>query len=331
MSFTPEQVSLIKAAADFGLSRGVKLFLVGGAVRDLLLGHGLEDKDIDFMVEGEAIPFAKEFASKIGGTVKDFPNFHTAKILNSPSFEAVAEIDFASAREESYSKPGALPDVSIATVTQDLKRRDFTINAMALEVTADAGYLRTGPIEPAMLKPLLVDNFGGFADLQHKLVRIIHPRSFVDDPTRIFRGCRYALRISGKLETATEKALIEALNSNALETVSNFRKLSELKAICSEKDPAEVFRLLSAYGVFDVFLFYDRSHEVEFLDALTRLAELPINDTDGRYELLLAIAFSSLGDPRAEARFRELGFGRKRILSWAKLLAEGRQGKISKN
>jgi tRNA nucleotidyltransferase (CCA-adding enzyme) len=198
------------------------VYLVGGAVRDLLLDQGRAD--IDLVVEGDAT----SLASRLGADVVSHERFATAKVELDGH-----RVDIASARSESYPHPGALPAVEpAATLEADLSRRDFTINAMAV------------PLE----EPVLVDPHGGQADLAAGLLRVLHPRSFVDDPTRALRAARYAARFGFELESGTARLLGAA----DLGTVSADRREAELLRLAGETEAARAFALLAEWGLVEL-------------------------------------------------------------------------------
>jgi tRNA nucleotidyltransferase (CCA-adding enzyme) len=163
--------------------QGAPLFLVGGAVRDLLLGRS--HVDLDLAVEGETARIAEALALRTGGRAVLHPRFGTATVSG-----AGFVVDLVRSRRESYAQPGALPDVEPAPLLDDLRRRDFTINAMALRLTAPAGEI--------------VDPFGGQDDIERGLLRVLHEESFRDDATRMLRGVRYAARLGFRFDDATE-------------------------------------------------------------------------------------------------------------------------------
>jgi tRNA nucleotidyltransferase (CCA-adding enzyme) len=195
------------------------VYLVGGAVRDLLLGRGRAD--IDLVVEGDAAALA----SRLGADVVSHERFATAKVnLDGHG------IDIATARTESYPQPGSLPVVEPAVrVEADLARRDFTINAMAI---------------PLGSEPDLIDPHAGRADLAAGLLRVLHPGSFADDPTRALRAARYAARFGFELEGETAALLREA----DLATVSADRREAELLRLAGEAKAPRAFSLLAEWG-----------------------------------------------------------------------------------
>lgn len=211
--------SLAGIEALRSLAEKVPAYLVGGVVRDLLLAR--PRLDIDVVIEGDvaALAAAPGFVLESGG------RFLTGTL----SLDG-AEIDIAQARAETYPQPGALPEVTPATIDQDLARRDFTVNAMAIPLAGNAE---------------LIDPHGGLDDLRAGTVRVLHDRSFIDDPTRALRAARYAARFDLELEPRTEKLLRAA----DLSTVSDDRVQGELRRIAAEPDPAKAVSLIVEWGI----------------------------------------------------------------------------------
>ncbi|MCB1602931.1 MAG: CCA tRNA nucleotidyltransferase, partial [Xanthomonadales bacterium] len=178
-------------------------YLVGGFVRDLLLKQPVND--FDFVVEGDAIKLGKQLVKTFGGKLTPHFKFHTA-IWHLPSTFNLqpATLDLITARKEMYEKPGALPTVTPSNIEDDLRRRDFTINAMAVRLDGE-GF---GEV---------LDPLDGQADLERGVIRVLHPNSFMDDPTRIFRAIRYEGRYSFTLEPST----LEGINLEALKVLSS--------------------------------------------------------------------------------------------------------------
>lgn len=205
---------------------GVRVALVGGIVRDLLRGERT-GRDVDLVVEGDAAELARRVAP--AGRVTVHRRFGTATIEGEGGFR----MDLASARRETYPRPGALPEVERAALEDDLARRDFSVNAIAWE--------------PAAAR--LHDPFGGVADLAARRLRVLHPRSFVDDPTRIFRAVRYANRLGLGIDASTKRLLRAALAAGALETVSADRIRNELAKIVSEPAWPAAIRLAEKWGL----------------------------------------------------------------------------------
>jgi tRNA nucleotidyltransferase (CCA-adding enzyme) len=240
------------------------VYLVGGAVRDLLLGR--DRADVDLMVEGDATALAAE----LGGANSEHDRFGTVKV----DVEG-HEVDIVGARTETYERPGALPTVTpAADVKEDLARRDFTINAMAI---------------PLQGEPHLIDPHGGQGDLEQGLLRVLHDRSFVDDPTRAIRAARYASRFGFELEPRTEQLLRET----DLTTVSADRRRSELERLAAGEDACAGFELLGDWGVIDL-----RPGGIELMEAVDSLLRTPHwAELVPRERALVAAA---LGPPGAE-------------------------------
>lgn len=224
---------LLKEMGEFANSRKEKIYVVGGFVRDLLLGkHSL---DVDTVLEGDGIVFAREFASLKNVKCHVHPEFRTATLF----FDGIS-IDVATARTEYYEMPGALPKVEVSNLRKDLYRRDFTINAMA--VSLNPGSFGT-----------LIDFFGGRRDLQAGKIRVLHGMSFVEDPTRILRALRYTARFGYSLGEKTEKLLVDAVKRGYLKSVSSARIRAELERTLKEDKRSASFELFQKYGVFKVF------------------------------------------------------------------------------
>jgi tRNA nucleotidyltransferase (CCA-adding enzyme) len=243
---------------------GDPVYLIGGAVRDLLLGRGRAD--IDLVVEGNAAALAQ----RLGVEVTSHDRFGTAKVKLDGH-----EIDIAGARSESYPRPGALPVVAPgADLAADLRRRDFTINAMAI---------------PLRGEPRLIDPHGGEADLAARQLRVLHDGSFVDDPTRALRAARYAARFGFGLEERTA----ELIRETDLATVSADRREAELLRLAGEEAAAGGFALLAEWGLLKL--------RADGIDLVEKAAQLlgsdPWRNVAPRDRALLAAA---LGPPRGE-------------------------------
>ena len=199
--------NLLKEIGEIADREGINAFVVGGFVRDALLG--ISDKDIDIVVEANAIDFAKILVDKLNvGARHALPllgtheGFKTATI-NKGNYR----VDVVTARKECYKKPAALPEVKAATIREDLFRRDFTINAMAISLNKN----NFGE---------LVDFYNGKKDLESKKIRILHDKSFIDDPTRIFRAIRFQKRLGFVIEPRTQKLMTDAINMGMIEKLN---------------------------------------------------------------------------------------------------------------
>jgi tRNA nucleotidyltransferase (CCA-adding enzyme) len=208
----------------------IPIYIVGGTLRDIILGF--EVKDIDIVVEAPPEKFVKYISSlSIKGRL--LKRFYTYKI--DLSNNEIAHIDIAMARKETYPKPGMLPQVSSGSIEEDLFRRDFTINAFAAPL-----YL-TGIGE-------IIDPIKGLKDLDSKIIRVLHNKSFIDDPTRIFRAVRFKVRLGFRIEPYTQKLIEEAIKSKTLSTVSNARINKEINLCLQEDRRIEILEELIKLG-----------------------------------------------------------------------------------
>jgi tRNA nucleotidyltransferase (CCA-adding enzyme) len=234
----PELAGRVDALAEAGDRLGLGVALVGGPVRDLLLGR--RGVDVDLIVEpragadGEAARRLAEAVLGPGEAIVAHDRFGTVTLAG-----PAGTIDLAAARAERYAAPGALPLVSPGTLEQDLARRDFGVNAMAVPLNAVA---RAG-------RGALVDPLGGQGDLAAKRLRVLHGRSFHDDPTRAFRAARLAARLGFRLEGASRHGLTAALAAGAFDAVSGERFRAELAKLFGEPDPGRALAWLERWGV----------------------------------------------------------------------------------
>jgi len=224
----PEQVRFLRRAGETARSLGMRLYLVGGPVRDLLWGRPV--LDLDLVVEGEAEALAEALVRREGGRVRARSPFLTVKV----DLPSVGPVDIATARAEDYPHPGALPRVRPASLREDLARRDFTLHAMAVD------------LDPSAFGRL-VDPFDGEADLRAGLIRVLHDRSFVDDATRILRAVRYEQRLGFRIEPHTLALLQEGLPY--LDTLSPDRVRHELERTLYEPLPERALARMEALGV----------------------------------------------------------------------------------
>jgi tRNA nucleotidyltransferase (CCA-adding enzyme) len=226
--YLPSRVlQLVETTSNEADKLGGRVYLVGGVVRDLLLDY--PNFDLDLAVEGDAVRLAQQIADISQAKLVTHPRFGTAK-LSYGDFT----LDFATARAETYAKPGALPTVTSGTLNNDLFRRDFSINAMAISLAPD----NYGD---------LIDPYQGKSDLEHRLIRILHPKSFSDDATRILRAIRYEQRLGFKLETQTARLLKR--DTPMIDTISADRIRHELESIFREKSPEYAIKRLGELGV----------------------------------------------------------------------------------
>jgi tRNA nucleotidyltransferase (CCA-adding enzyme) len=238
-SLAEDQLRLLHLVVDEATEQNIPLYIVGGAVRDLILGRSLND--FDLTVEGDAIALARGLTRKHGGGVTAHVKFGTAKwsLPNHLKPFGIAQgkldagahgtLDLISARSETYKHPGALPTVALGTIEDDLRRRDFTINAMAVRLDGvHLGELR--------------DDLNGRKNLQNGLIRVLHPRSFIDDPTRMYRAVRYEVRYGFRLAEDTLALIPEA--RAFVEKLSPQRIRHELDLILDEPNAVTMLKRL---------------------------------------------------------------------------------------
>jgi tRNA nucleotidyltransferase (CCA-adding enzyme) len=212
---------------------GLRLYAVGGCVRDGLLGR--VTRDLDLVTEADPRPLAAVCVRRWGGAVEEFDRFGTVR-LRLPG----ARVDIAGARAETYAHPAALPEVRPAKLEEDLGRRDFTVNAMARELAPEGA-------------GALIDPFRGVKDLKARALRVLHPLSFRDDPTRLFRGARYAGRLGLRPDPAAAKLLEEAVRERWPALLSRERVRQELCRILEEKDSGPAMGLLKRWKLLRCF------------------------------------------------------------------------------
>jgi tRNA nucleotidyltransferase (CCA-adding enzyme) len=206
-------------------------WLVGGSVRDLMLGRNI--KDLDIVVEGDPEPLARRLAEEFGGRLGARSHFGTQALVIEEN-----RIDLATARCESYAEPAALPEVKPAGLEEDLLRRDFTVNSMALDLHQDSF-------------GKLVDPRGGQFDLKGKLIRVLHDRSFVDDPTRMYRAVRFATRLGFEMAEETAGLMGKAIAEGMVERLSPARLGREVKLALAEKQLYDVSKMMRDNGLWN--------------------------------------------------------------------------------
>lgn len=227
----------------------MRAYLVGGIVRDIILNKEIGN-DIDIVVEGDAIKLAKEFARQGNYSLLKFDEFLTAKVktLN-------LKIDFATARKEIYEYPGAYPKVKKASIKEDLSRRDFTINTLAIDITAD----NFG---------IMLDYFNGYKDIKDKVIRILYQLTFIEDPIRILRAVRFAGRFNFKIGKTTEKLLKIAVDQKLLDVAPTGRINLELNLTFNEAKVIEIINLMDKYKILHSLFpnFFLSEEKKEFLE-----------------------------------------------------------------
>jgi tRNA nucleotidyltransferase (CCA-adding enzyme) len=226
---------VLRVAGAHGDTLGIPVAAVGGLVRDLLLGRVDERTDLDLVVEGSAVALARELATGFGGRALEHPVFLTATVVLPDG----RRVDVASARREAYRRPGALPVVEPASLAADLARRDFSVNALAVRLD-HAAWGR------------LVDATGGLADLRARRIRVLHPLSFVEDPTRIFRAARFAARLGWRVDPTTRRLASHAARLAVYRALSGDRLRAELEILLAEKRPVAALREAGDLGAWSL-------------------------------------------------------------------------------
>ena len=205
-----------------------KVYLVGGPVRDVILGQDIND--LDFGIEGDALSFSRVIARELDGEVIDHPQFMTTSVI-APDIK----IDLATSRKETYAGNGILPQVVPGSVSDDLARRDFSINAMAIPLWQE--------------HPKLLDPYGGLIDLNARLIRVLHGKSFNEDPTRLFRAIKYESRLGFSIATDSLSMMFSAVENEVMSMVSGARIRRELELIFSEPTALAIISRSQALGL----------------------------------------------------------------------------------
>jgi tRNA nucleotidyltransferase (CCA-adding enzyme) len=292
-----EAVAALHTIGKQAAHEGTRAYIVGGFVRDMLLG--VTNLDIDIVVEGDGVAFAEALAASIGARTKVHRRFGTAVVWFSESFH----VDIASARTEYYARPGALPTVERSSLRQDLFRRDFTMNAMA------------ACLEPGAFGAVS-DPFAGLKDLSAGVVRVLHSLSFVDDPTRVLRAARFETRYDFTMDESTEGLARRAVSMGMLAEVSGARVREELLDIIDEPSPVSALRRLEELGALEVLLppgadakaaiTAFAKTERALTELSTRFGRLSVS----RRELLLSLLAASGGRRSAAKWLKHLHIGR---------------------
>ena len=223
-------LELLHAFGATGDQLGLPVYVVGGFVRDLLLG--VENLDMDVTVEGDGIFFAEKFAELHGCRVRSHPVFGTAVLI----FPDGGKVDVASTRLEFYESPGMLPTVERSSLRHDLYRRDFTINTLAISINEKSF-------------GLLTDFYGGLQDIHESVIRVLHNLSFIEDPTRLFRAIRFEQRLGFHIAPHTENLMRTGIRMDMPAKVSGIRLLNELKIILQEKEPISAINRMAQLGL----------------------------------------------------------------------------------
>lgn len=227
--FPSEVFDLLKLSGRVARDLGFTAYLVGGSIRDLLRGES--NLDIDIVIEGNGIDFARALGKILSVKVKSHRRFGTAVVITD-----FLKFDVATARTEYYESPAALPRVEMSSIKKDLYRRDFTINTMAVRLNPD----HFGQ---------LIDYFGGQKDIKERTIRILHNLSFIEDPTRAFRAIRFAERFGFRISKHTMNLIKTAVRINLFDKLSGTRMYDELNLLFLETDPVKAFQRLAEFDL----------------------------------------------------------------------------------
>ncbi len=270
---------ILSEAVEIGVKHGVPIYLVGGAVRDLLMGEPVADLDIT--VENDASTVAHALAARLSGRVVSRSQFGTFKVDM-----AGESVDVVTSRRETYRKPGALPTVSPSSIDDDLQRRDFTINAMALRLTP----------EPVVV----LDPCGGQDDIRSRTIRVLHDGSFRDDATRMLRAVRYEQRLGFSLSHDTEALLTS--DAPYLDTISGDRLRREMSLIFKEGNAPAILLRAARLGLLAALYRHLPSEE----ELERRLSAIPASAHIGNPRSYLALLAVAMNESEAEGFIQRL-------------------------
>lgn len=297
----PEPIqNILKLVGEVGDLLKVNVYVVGGFVRDLLLGK--PTFDVDIVVEGDGIEFATKLTQKTCAHYKTHERFKTAKVIFKEGFK----IDIASARKEVYKHPAALPTINTGGIYNDMLRRDFSINAMAIQLNS-ANYGN------------LIDFVGGEKDLKEGVIRVLHDKSFIDDPTRIFRAIRFACRHEFKLSKKTKELITKSATPNVFLHLSKQRLRDELILILNDDNPKEAIlqlhqldllkyiHLSLQFGERQATLFKKISHTLFYLELI--IGHKPIQ----KWLIYLLALIDNLSKEEASEFMQHLKFTKRQL------------------
>ncbi|MDP8212687.1 MAG: hypothetical protein P9X22_05265 [Candidatus Zapsychrus exili] len=296
-----EQLVLIKKIGDKADSLKKRAYIVGGVVRDIILDK--KSLDLDIAIVSDAIDFAKNISKIIKGRLVVYSKFKTATLFLNNG----ASIDFVMARKESYKTLGALPDVELGSLRDDLFRRDFTINAIGISINKNSF-------------GNLIDEFKGVDDLKKKKIRVLHNKSFIDDPTRILRAIRFEARLGFQIENKTLKLLKQAIDKNAPDTVTSARYFNEFRKMFKEDDPVKCLKRLRELGAEKFLGFRPRMCLRNVRQLHLRLKDIGGKNI-GRSAMYMAALFKKLKIKTLEDNLEKFQITKKEkkiVLEWYK-------------
>src|ERR1700736_3898929 len=226
---SPDQQKAVTLVQDAAKAAGMNLYLTGGAIRDIVTGFPI--RDLDFTVQGNALKLQKDL-ERVGAVVGDADNETKALLLTLPGG---VRAEIAMARSEHYEKPGKAPQMAPATIIDDLRRRDFTVNAMALSLNEGS-------------RGLLMDPFNGVADIEAKVIRVLHNYAFLEDPSRMIRATRFTTRFHWPLEERTQARYESGKENGYIEHIRSLSIGYEIEQLAYEDDPHGVLKAYEKEG-----------------------------------------------------------------------------------
>jgi tRNA nucleotidyltransferase (CCA-adding enzyme) len=299
-----EVVELLSAAGEAADRLSMRAYAVGGFVRDLVMR--VENLDVDIVVEGDGIAFAEAFGASQGARVRPHHKFGTAVLVFRDGFK----VDVATARVEYYLEPAALPTVEFSSLKQDMYRRDFTINTLAV---------RLNPVGFGEL----IDFFGAQRDIKEKVIRVLHSLSFVEDPTRILRAMRFERRFGFAVSRHTTNLIRNAVRLDLVGKLPKPRLYADLELILQEEDPVAIFRRISEVGLGPSIhpgLTLDRP-QLELLgetgEVLVWFSLLYLEEKVEKWGVLFLSLLDPLPSEEAKRLARDLGV-RSRLREWVR-------------
>jgi tRNA nucleotidyltransferase (CCA-adding enzyme) len=302
----PERVlTLLTAAGECADRLGMRAYVVGGFVRDLVMRG--ENLDVDIVVEGEGIRFAEAFGEEEGARVRPHHKFGTAVLVFPDGFK----VDVASARVEYYLEPGALPTVEYSSLKQDMYRRDFTINTLAVRLNP-AGFGE------------LIDFFGAQRDIKEKGIRVLHSLSFVEDPTRILRAVRFERRFGFAISRHTLNLIRNAVRLELVARLPKPRLFGELELILQEADPVSILSRLGEFGIgpsVHSAITFDKQQVgllQETQEVLAWFSLLFLDEEVEKWAVLFLALLDSLPSADAKKLAKDLGV-RSRVREWVRI------------
>jgi tRNA nucleotidyltransferase/poly(A) polymerase len=303
---TPAQNRVAAEVQSVTAEAGISLFLAGGAMRDMLGGFPI--RDLDFTIEGNPVKLAKAVAARTGAAIADIDDLRKRVEMRFPG-GVTAELSMA--RTERYLKPGAKPHVTPATIHEDLKGRDFTINSIALSLSRAS-------------RGLLIDPTNGLGDLERRELRAASNYCFYDDPSRVFRLIRLRARLRFEIEERTRMQYVNAREAGMLEKISPHARFRELRQMAGEPAPADLLKLLDEEGLLALFCpaLAVRKLNVQGLQKLQKAkqlipfgVELPVND----FALFLDLLGEELNARERMSLIKCCAIDRPSVQQWQKL------------